>query len=229
MSEQTHTAASARQILETPFPPEAIRTRPGSHGQELSYVETHRYIARLNEAYNGSWSFEIAGHEIGQSEVFVIGKLRTADCVKMSFGSCNITRRKDNGEIVDLGDTMKGAASDALKKACSLLGLGLHLYGDFPATVGTRTESVPSNGNGHDKGNGDNDNGQSQSGNGNGNGNGMSTRLSSKQLSYILSLGKDQGMDRTAVNAMSLERYGRNLEFLTKSEASFFIGELQSA
>jgi hypothetical protein len=36
-------------------------------------------------------------------------------------------KRTKNGDIVDLGDEMKGAVSDALKKAAQTLGVGLYL------------------------------------------------------------------------------------------------------
>ena len=51
-------------------------------------------------------------------------------------GTFNVTRdgiggqkikRTKNGDIVDLGDEMKGAVSDALKKAAQTLGVGLYL------------------------------------------------------------------------------------------------------
>jgi hypothetical protein len=46
--------------------------------------------------------------------------------VRDGFGGQTIKRKKD-GTIVDLGDEMKGAVSDALKKAAQTLGVGLYL------------------------------------------------------------------------------------------------------
>jgi hypothetical protein len=44
--------------------------------------------------------------------------------------SSQITRKKDSGEVISLGDDLKAAATDALKKAATLLGVGLHLYSE---------------------------------------------------------------------------------------------------
>jgi hypothetical protein len=224
---------SVREALEKPFPPEAIKTRPSAHGP-LSYVETWRYIQRLNEAYGGAWSFEIISHEIQQDEVLVTAKLITPDCAKCAFGSATIARHKETNEIVDLGDTMKAAASDSLKKACSLLGVGLHLWADGAmdqpadkaANSNGEAKPAPASGNGQaaapSNGNG--------SGHSDGNGNGEDkSRLSSKQLGLILSLCRERGINRDALQTMVFERYSRKLEFLSRSEASFFIGELQAA
>ena len=213
--------AQVRQILEQPFDPALIKTRPGSFGQELSYVEGVEYVRRLNEAYDGEWSFEIVTHQVNEHEVIVVGKLTAGGITKAAFGGCALKRHKDTGEIISLADDLKAAATDALKKASSFLGVGLHLYCDNGG-FDTRTEkSGASNGNGQSRPS----NGSTRPSNGNDQ-NGTSTRLSSKQLGYLLALGKDQGLDRAAVNEMAVERFGKNLEFLQKSEASSLIGEL---
>ena len=47
------------EVLTRPFPPEQIRQREGRGGTRLDYLETHSIITRLNEAFNGAWSFEV--------------------------------------------------------------------------------------------------------------------------------------------------------------------------
>ena len=47
-----------RELLEHPFDPAQIKQRKGRNGV-LDYVEGHSVIARLNEALEGAWSFEI--------------------------------------------------------------------------------------------------------------------------------------------------------------------------
>jgi hypothetical protein len=116
-----------KSILTRPFPPEQIKQRPGQHGKMLSYIETHAVIARLNEGCD-AWSFEIVRHEIHGAEVVVLGKLTADGVVKTAFGGSAITRGQD-GEPVSLADDLKSATSDAIKKAASLLGVGLELYG----------------------------------------------------------------------------------------------------
>ena len=61
-------------------------------------------------------------------EVLVLGKLTAEGITKMAFGSMQISRNKDTKAIISLGDDLKAASTDALKKAASLLGVGLYLY-----------------------------------------------------------------------------------------------------
>lgn len=61
--------------------------------------------------------------------------------------------------------------------------------------------------------------------NGNGNGNG---RLSQKQHSFLLTLADERSISRKDLNQMSLERYAVNVEFLSKTDASAFIGEVMA-
>ncbi len=116
--------------LAATFPPDVIKTRPGVFGGALSYLEGHTVIGRLNEAFDGSWSFEIVTHEVREEEVLVLGKFRagSAGVVKMAFGSSRVTRDRETGKATALGDDLKAAATDALKKAATLLGVGLYLY-----------------------------------------------------------------------------------------------------
>ena len=74
--QQAQSQSIPREVLEAPFPPEAIKTRPGAYGGSLSYLEGHTVIGRLNEAFGGNWSFEVVTHEILDEEVLVLGRLR---------------------------------------------------------------------------------------------------------------------------------------------------------
>ena len=206
-----------REVLDRPFPPEAIKSRPGSFGQTLNYVEAHEYITRLNEAFGCAWSFHIVQHEVGDQEVIALGKLSALGHVRMAFGGSTITRAKESGEPVSIADDLKAASTDAFKKACSFLGLGLHLYQDGNGSA-TATKSQPAQAphNGNRNGNG--------TGGFNGNGNG---RLTSRQLEAILAIGRDKGLDREQIRQMAHDRFGRNLEFIGKSDASSLIRELQ--
>jgi hypothetical protein len=224
---------TARQILEQPFDPALIKTRPASYGGSLSYVEGCEYIKRLNAALDGAWSFEITAHQVTDNECIVIGKLTADGIVKMAFGGSDIKRKKETGEVICLADDLKAAATDALKKAASLLGVGLHLYGDSTAANSTTSANANNATAANDNDNGDakppsngNGNGQSTSTNGNGE---DKSRLSSKQLGMILGLARERNISRDKLQVMVHERYSRKLEFITRSEASFFIGELQAA
>jgi len=104
-----------RALLEKPFEPAQIRQRKGRNGV-LDYVEGHNVIHRLNEALDGAWSFEITHHEVREDEVLVLGKLSTEGIAKMQFGVSQVTREKGSGALVSLGDDLKAAATDAVRR-----------------------------------------------------------------------------------------------------------------
>jgi len=195
-----------RQLLEQTFSQEEIKQREGSFGQTLAYVSGHTVIQRLNDAFESAWSFEIVSHEIQQDEVIVIGKLSAEGIAKSQFGSSRITRTRETGEAISLASDLKSAATDALKKCATLLGIGLHLYADKP----TSTVSTNQKDNGGDN---------SQSGN-NGNGNG---RLSAKQHSFLMKLANEKGLTRKELNDQCVETYGSVIDYLTRQNASSMI------
>src|SRR5512139_2901294 len=121
-----------RALLEKPFEPSQIKQRQGNFAHILDYVEGHVVTSRLNEPFDGNWSFEIVKYRILKEtgEVIVLGKLTAENVTKMSFGSKEIARNKDTRAIISLGDDLKAASTDALKKAASLLGVGLYLYSE---------------------------------------------------------------------------------------------------
>ncbi len=115
--------------MERKFPKKEVKIRPGKRGQEIYYLETASVIRRLNEAWEGEWSFEVKDKGIDREAgyVWVLGRLTCGGVVKEQFGSKVISLTSE-GTIVDLGDDLKAAASDALKKCATLLGVGLYLY-----------------------------------------------------------------------------------------------------
>ena len=117
-----------RELLEKEFEKGAIKQRKGNFGATLDYIEAHAVIQRLNDAFEGEWSFEIVYHEQMGGEVIVQGKLTAGGISKMQFGNSKVTLNKSDGETVSLGDDLKAAASDAVKKCATLFGVGLHLY-----------------------------------------------------------------------------------------------------
>lgn len=109
------------EILVQEFAPNLIKQRPGFGGGYLSYVEGHHYIKRFNEAFDYDWSFSIKHHHVGNDEVYVVVTINVKDVSKEAFGS---SLRKGKS----VGDALKSASTDALKKAASMFGIGLHLY-----------------------------------------------------------------------------------------------------
>lgn len=197
-----------REILCKPFGQEQIRQRKGRSGKPLSYVETHTIISRLNEGCD-QWSFEVLEHSVHDDEVIVLGKLTADGVVKTAFGGASITI-DSQGRVVSVADDLKAAASDALKKAASLLGVGLELYGGAGACKPL-------------------DGGAQAGGNGGNGGNGgvraeVPDRVTSRQLGAIHGSCRRLGVDHDDLIGVVHERFGKSkVELLTKSEASELI------
>jgi len=211
-----------RELLEKPFDPSQIKQREGSFGKILDYIEGHAVINRLNDAFDANWSFAILKNEILKEtdEVVVIGELRAGDIVKTQFGSSRITKARESGEMVSLADDLKAAATDAIKKCASLMGVGLHLYNKDKHP----TKRQPSSDDQRSTGSSTNrkyDRSNHRPGGNNGNG-----RISSKQHKYILDLIKEQGMTKSELNQQCVQAYGAVLAHISRNDASSLIDEL---
>jgi len=140
-----------REILERKFEENQIKQRKGPGGTTLDYIETPSVINRLNEAFDGDWSYEIEDFEQNDGQVVVLGKLTASGITKMQFGSKAVMVGK-NGNPISIGDDLKAAASDSLKKCSTLLGVALHLYEDDEAPTNENgngmSEITPNKGNG---------------------------------------------------------------------------------
>jgi len=209
------------ELLNEHFGKSLIKKRRGAFGQNLSYVEGAEYIRRLNDAFDNRWSFEVVEHHIRPDEVIVIGKLTADGVAKMAFGGSAVTVSR-SGQTVSVADDLKSAATDALKKAATLLGVGLHLYGS-DSQVATRTVRGPEtalqqssgNGNGHRSPNG---------------GNGQQIdRITQRQLSALRNMGRGLGQSAEQIRQRSVDVFGVVPEQLSKADASAFITELGEA
>ncbi len=129
-------------ILEREFEPKLIKQRPGRSGQMLDYVETPSVIRRLNEAFDHNWSFEVASWQVMDTEVVVMGKLTSEGITKMQFGSSQLTQSRQNGGLIAIGDDIKAAGSDCLKKCATLFGVALHLYSESEAATKSATNKA---------------------------------------------------------------------------------------
>lgn len=119
-----------REILEKAFEPSQIKRRRGPFGDDLDYVETADVIRRLNQSFDGEWSFEIIEYQQLGDEVVVLSKLTAEGISKTQFGSHKITKAKKDGAVVNIGYDLKAAASDCLKKCATHFGVALHLYSE---------------------------------------------------------------------------------------------------
>ena len=133
---------SAITVIQRPLDKERIKTRPGRGRQTFSFISADYVISLLNEAFAYKWDTKIVSHSEIDGNIVVALELRVWDeqgvpITKQQFGSCEI-------KGVGPGDAFKGAASDALKKCATLVGIGLELYYDETSSVGSFTPPVPS-------------------------------------------------------------------------------------
>ena len=223
-----------RELLEKPFDPNQIKQREGGFGKMLEYVPGHSVIQRLNDAFEAKWSFEIVRFDMleDKDEVIVLGKLTANGIVKSQFGSSRITKARETGEVISLADDLKAAATDAIKKCATLMGVGLHLYNNDGNLIGKQqnstNHSAGSNANNgysrndrNREGNGGNGGNRSRSHNDQGNG-----KISAKQHKYILDLIKEQGMSKSQLNQQCVQAYGSVLAHISRNDASSLIDEL---
>ncbi len=142
-----------REVIEKPFEKNLHRRieRTGA-----IYVEGAEYIRRLNEATKGQWSFTVIEYKINEREVIVLGQLVSYGITKHAFGSSVIKRSRKTNEPLNIGDDLKAASTDALKKASTLFGLGLEIHSkDFiPTPAEEQKAPAPKNDEGHPKGKG---------------------------------------------------------------------------
>jgi len=130
---------SILQSLSEPFPQEVERQLKKGNAR-LTYIPVSEVITRLNKVLGvDMWSYEIVSCKRDTLDPdYVVAHVRltvtfvptesapTITVVRDGIGGQKIKRTK-SGDIVDLGDEMKGAVSDALKKAAQSLGVAIYL------------------------------------------------------------------------------------------------------
>lgn len=209
-----------KSILQQPFPRELVRERPGQNGRTLSYVETWAVVQRLNEGCD-AWDFTVEKYEVLDGEVVVLGRLTADGVTKCAFGGSTITTDR-NGAVVSIADDLKAAASDALKKAASLLGVGLELYsgqGVQPANNGNGTRPGNGRGPGHP--------GPGPVGNGHAAPLEVGDRATVRQLSAIHAASRRCGFGKERLASYVAEQTGKSdLSYLSRGEASSLIDSL---
>ena len=125
---------SLANFLAGKTPKKYVLKRPARGGLQVDYVPGWWVIEQLNTLFNHKWSFEILAHDINKDQVWVKGRLiihrpNGENVIKDSFGSAEVKYNKESGKPIDIGDDLKAAATDALKKASTLLGIAADVYG----------------------------------------------------------------------------------------------------
>ena len=128
-----------------------IYTRPGKGGGQWKFV-TGVYVKKvLNSIFGWDWDFEIVSFDVNMAakQAIVHGKLTCrangATVVKHQFGRADIKIRKADGSPLDLGNDLKAASTDALKKCASELGICSDVFGESEFKNITVTDEQTSN------------------------------------------------------------------------------------
>jgi hypothetical protein len=186
-----------REVLCRPFAREDVKTRPGQHGRTLSYVDVSTVLQRLHEACDVV-TFEVLRHEILEGEVVVVGRLSADGVVNVDFGTAQITLDGD-GRPLSVGDDLKAASSDCIKRCARLLGCPLDLNSQVERTPPKPRAPPPA----------------------------PDDRLTSRQLAALQAACRRRGWSSARLTTMVDERFGKNNpQALTRTEASSLISEL---
>lgn len=125
------------QFLHKFTPAKYIRERPAKGGGKWKYISGGYVKKTLNMMFGFDWDFEIIDQMIMHNEAIVKGKLTVRSngrtITKMQFGNKDIVYKKlQEGETervpLSIGNDLKSACTDALKKCASELGIGADIY-----------------------------------------------------------------------------------------------------
>jgi hypothetical protein len=136
----------ATAVIQRKIDARLIKQRDAGGGKKLDYIAGSTVIRLLNEAFNYQWSFEIVEEVLVQSlpkfnkwakkgedpwepqqpYIKVLGRLSVPGYgIKEQYGTKILL-----GGASEQEGAAKSAATDALKKCATLLGIGLELYED---------------------------------------------------------------------------------------------------
>ena len=111
---------TVEEILNRPLPQAALKPMP--HKQGMTAISPIYVTDRMNEAFGiGGWQFEPEVINDADKMVIVRGVLTIPSI------NARIVQYGGNDNR-DRGDAYKGAATDALTKCCSYLGVGAHVW-----------------------------------------------------------------------------------------------------
>lgn len=127
----------ARQLnyLLSKTPAAYVKERPAKGGGKWNYVSGVYVKKVLNLLSGWDWDFEVVKFSIEREakQCIVHGRLTIRlggkEIKKEQFGCCDIKVRKSDGSYLDLGNDLKAATTDCLKKCSSELGVAGDIYG----------------------------------------------------------------------------------------------------
>jgi len=108
----------------------AVKSRTGKGGT-YAYVKHSWVTQQLNLIFGWKWTFEIMWQQFGKEWVVVRGRLTVnidgTAVSKEQYGRSEVKKMR-GGNLMDPGNDIKAASSDALKKCASLLGIAADVY-----------------------------------------------------------------------------------------------------
>lgn len=129
-------------------PPQYVYKRPGKGGGTFEYVTVSYIQKALNYIFGWNWDFEVVQQGMEGGQVWVLGKLTVRGTqpgqtiVKTQYGRADIKFKRGTKDMLDYGNDLKGASSDALKKCASLLGIASDIYGKADYKSETQVEPI---------------------------------------------------------------------------------------
>lgn len=122
-------------LLKKPLPKEAISKHPTK--SYLSSIKAIYVIERLNDV------FGIGSYQFDNREIVKEGKMVVVESV-LTIPEYKIRLACYGGnDNTDLGDAYKGAATDALTKICSCLGIGMDVFKGLADSSATSKPEPP--------------------------------------------------------------------------------------
>jgi hypothetical protein len=113
-------------------PKEAVRKRPAKGGGEWEYVSGGWVKKQLNLMFGFNWDFEITNQMVLHGEAIVQGKLTCRSngitIIKTQFGNKDVMCRKGTEIPLSIGNDLKAAATDCLKKCAAEIGIAADVY-----------------------------------------------------------------------------------------------------
>ena len=123
--------ANQLQLLLKKTPDKYVRKRPAKGGGEWDYVSIGYVQKALNIMFGFDWDFEIINQQVIGNEAIVQGRLTVRTngrtITKSQFGNKDIMMKKD-GSYLSIGNDLKAAASDCLKKCAAMVGIAADIY-----------------------------------------------------------------------------------------------------
>lgn len=131
------TEQNIKDLLAAPFTPPELKEREGRGKKMYSYIDARSAHQRLDDVLGvGGWqsSFKVLDPESKAVECTLSAFIDGQWVTRTDVGYPNSADDADN----DGQEPLKASYSDALKRAAVQFGVGRHIYGIKPASVGQR-------------------------------------------------------------------------------------------